>query len=298
VADIFLPDLVEETKVGIFARHASRATLPILVAPTTTDRAAATNRVRRHLVTVACASLKDYAFAFDSSFLAPDSAEGIANLAKLLALYPGGPISIFGHADPEGRTLYNKWLSERRARAVFGLLLKRVSVWEHLYSHQDGASGDRWGKASLQVMLGALGHDPGNTEGRWDTASRRALGAFLAGVPGADGPPADDSKAARAKLFRAYMDLLTPADPKDPSQRWQLQPPDFLGAAKAEMRPPGDLQGCSEFNPQLVFAKNESDGYRKGGKDGEEARNRANEPNRRVVIYVFEPGTALPTALP
>ena len=123
MSDIFIPDLVEETATGIFARHAGRFTLPVLVAPTTTDRDDAHNRLRRQMVTVGCANLKDFAFAFDSSFLAPQSADGFDRLMKLIKLYPGCPISIFGHADPDGTALYNKFLSERRSQAVFGLLL-------------------------------------------------------------------------------------------------------------------------------------------------------------------------------
>src|ERR1700710_3019862 len=137
MSEIGIPELIEETSVGIFARHPQRFELPVLVARTTADRADASNRVRQSLVTVACANLKDFAFAFDSSFLAPESAPGFTSLSKLLTLYPGFPISIFGQADPVGSPEYNKFLSERRARSVFGLLLRRTDVWEHLFSDQD-----------------------------------------------------------------------------------------------------------------------------------------------------------------
>ena len=109
MADIFIPDLIEENQAGIFARHPARATLPVLTAPTTPDRAGATNRVRQHLVTVACSNLSDNTFAFDSSVMSPDMAEGIEGLAKLIALYPGSPLTIFGHADPE-RLIGASWV--------------------------------------------------------------------------------------------------------------------------------------------------------------------------------------------
>ena len=171
MADIFVPDFIEETKAGIFARHPSRATLPVLSAPTTPERATATNRVRQHLVTVACSNLKDRAFAFDSSVLHPDMAEGIERLARLVALYPDSPLTLFGHADPEGPAgtadTYNKFLSERRARAVYALLLRRTEIWEQLHSDADERQhvlGDNWGLRSLQLMLDALEFPPGNQQ--------------------------------------------------------------------------------------------------------------------------------------
>ncbi len=298
MSDIFVPDLIEETATGIFARHAGRFTLPVLVAPTTSDRDDAHNRLRRQMVTVACANLKDFAFAFDSSFLAPTSADGFDRLMKLIKLYPGCPLSVFGHADPDGKPTYNKWLSERRAQSVMGLLLRRTAVWEHLFSQQDGAPGDLWGKASLQVMLDTLKFPPGNLTGAFDAESKKALRGFLDSI-GSQALPAQDTAPVRAKLFQAYMDALTPVDPEDPAKgKWKLKGDDFLAGATATMGNPGDVQGCSLFNPQMVLAKREAEGYEKGGKPGEKRRHRANEPNRRVVIYLFEKGTKKPSTWP
>ena len=88
MSDTFIPELIEETTTGIFARHPQRFELPVLVAPTTDDRAAASNRVRPSLVTVACANLKDFAFAFDSSFLAPASADGFDESGQAAGAVP------------------------------------------------------------------------------------------------------------------------------------------------------------------------------------------------------------------
>ncbi|MGE5090893.1 MAG: hypothetical protein ACM3OH_01855 [Bacillota bacterium] len=298
MSDIFIPELIEETPVGIFARHPQRFELPVLVAPTTPDRPTASNRVRQGLVTVACANLKDFAFAFDSSFLAPQSADGFTNLSKLLTLYPGCPISIFGHADPVGNPLYNKFLSERRARSVFGLLLRRTEVWEHLFSSQDGAPGDIWGVRAIQTMIGALGFPPGE-DGKFDKATHDAFTACLISLGGAvPGQQAQNTPATRKVLFLAYMDFLTPVDPRDPTRKWRLDPADFLDGAKTPLGAPGDLQGCSEFNPQLIFARDERKDFEARGKPGEEDRNAANEPNRRVVIYVFDKGSKKPETWP
>lgn len=298
MADIFIPELIEETSTGIFARHPQRFELPVLVAPTTADRPEASNRSRQGLVTVACANLKDFAFAFDSSFLAPQSADGFASLEKLLSLYPGCPISIFGHADPEGKPEYNKVLSERRARSVFGLLLRRTAVWEHLYSHTDGAHGDVWGVRAIQEMVTALGFPTGE-EGKFDEKTRDAFTECLVSLGGAvPGQPAHNTAATRKVLFAAYMDFLTPVDPRDASRKWRLAAEDFLAGAAAPLGAPGDLQGCGEFNPQLILASEERQDFKQRGKAGEVDRNAANEPNRRVVIYVFDKGTEKPSTWP
>lgn len=298
MSEIFIPELIEETSVGIFARHPQRFELPVLVAPTTADRPDASNRVRQSLVTVACANLKDFAFAFDSSFLAPTSADGFNSLAKLLTLYPGFPISLFGHADPVGNEVYNKFLSERRARSVFGLLLRRTEVWEHLFSDQDQARGDVWGVRAIQMMVGSLGFPPGE-DGKFDATTEQAFRDALLSLGGAvPGRPVQNTAATRKVLFAAYMDFLMPIDPRDATRKFRLDPVDFLDGAKSPLGAPGDLQGCSEFNPQMIFARDERLDFKQRGKAGEQDRNAANEPNRRVVIYVFDKGTTKPANWP
>ena len=297
MSDIFIPDLVEETGQGIFARHPSRFSLPVLTAPTTIDRGNASNLVRQHLVTVACANLKDYDFAFDSSVLEPRSAEGFTSLARLVALFPGCPLSIFGHTDPDGRAEYNKFLSERRARAVFGLLLRRTAVWEQLFSdkaEQSRVAGDVWGARAIQTMLTAL-DSPVEVDGKDGPATRAAFARFLSTRGGGSG---ESTPASRAVLFKAYMDLLAGTLPADPPRPFELQPSDFLAGARAPLGAPGDLQGCSEFNPQLILAGAELREFAAAGKAGDELRHAANEPNRRVVIYLYAKGSVKPENWP
>jgi hypothetical protein len=52
-----------------------------------------------------------------------------------------------------------------------------------------------------------------------------------------------------------------------------------------------DFQGCGEFNPVLLLSKAQSDALAKGKDD--QARNAANAPNRRVVLFFFRPGLEL-----
>ena len=305
MSDIFVPDFIEETSRGIFARHASRASLPVLTAPTTTLRPSASNRVRQHLVVVACANLKDSAFAFDSSFIDRSMAEGFDSLSKLVTLYPGAPLTLFGHTDPEGPAggadQYNKFLSERRARAVYALLLRRTEIWEQLFSdagERQHVLGDNWGLRSVQHMLDALEFFPGNLDGKPDAATDSALADFVEKRTGTRPKRGQNDAPTRALLFKAYMDFLTPVDPEDATRKWQLPPERFLNGAAGKVSGPGDFQGCSAFNPQLVLARAELDALAKEGDIGRASRHGLHEPNRRVVIYLFAPGTIMPDRWP
>jgi hypothetical protein len=83
------------------------------------------------------------------------------------------------------------------------------------------------------------------------------------------------------ELIAGYMKVLCP---------FQLSPQDFLGRG-ADAGGKADFQGCSEFNPLLLLAKSEDDTLSK------DARNDQNQPNRRVVVYLFRPGTKINPAL-
>ena len=152
-----VPDLIDDSDVGIFAIQPVRATLPVLVAPTTDAAPAAFNTVRQPLVTVGCANLPDDHFAFDSSVPSARSLEGFKKFGALLRRNPGAPAALFGHADPEGKDPYNKILSERRAHAIYAALRRDVAAWETLFGNTQGAIGDVWGTRSIQIMLEALG---------------------------------------------------------------------------------------------------------------------------------------------
>src|SRR5690242_14363979 len=159
---MFIPDMVEEDEGGIMASHPNQFTLPLLVAPTHPDKADASNTVRHSISVVACVKIPDSNFAFDSSFVLakPDAESAFAKLMGVISRHENCPISLFGHADPEGKPGYNKWLSERRAEAVYAVLIRDVDTWERLYSSSQArgeAVGDVWGDRSVQIALEALG---------------------------------------------------------------------------------------------------------------------------------------------
>jgi hypothetical protein len=241
------------TAGGLSGDYPPKTLPPVLVAPATGDEK---NQYKEPLVAIACWRMDDIRFEFDSSFVGPDAAEEFKLLAVLRKKHEKAPLSIFGHADPVGDDVYNKKLSGRRARAIYGLLTRDTGLWEELFSDAEGTN-DKWGDKSIERMRSTLGIT--------DTTPTNA--------------------GSRATLFHSYMDkICTDIDGKP----FQVTKGDFLGKG-ASASGKGDMQGCSEFNPVLMFSKAENDKFT-ADKD-KTARNNENSPNRRVLILFFKPGS-------
>lgn len=228
---------------GTVGTHATQERTRALVAPATADEF---NVIGLDLIPVACLSLNDILFHFDSSFVTSDAQKIVGQLPALrkrLANPKGDqpPLGVFGHADPVGDDEYNKTLSGRRAKAVFGLLTNDAALWLQLYETPFG--GDDWkAKGALGQMRAALGEGPGR--------------------------PA-------AAVIPDYLALVCPAP---------VTKTDFLGQG-ADAGGKGDFQGCSEFNLLKILSKSENADLSKSQRDSE------NLANRRVVIFLFRPGT-------
>jgi hypothetical protein len=261
---------------GHAASHADEDLFPVLAAPGTGKEK---NTIRMELVAVACWRLDDVRFDFDSSFVVPQSKAEFAELAGLHASHAGCPYSIFGHADPVGDDNYNKILSGRRARAIFGVLVRDIAIWEKLYSDPNG-TGDAWSLRHSQIILTALGFPTGTDSGTATAQSTQAIKDFQS----ANGltPDGDAGPKTRAKLFAAYFAFLSGPI---------LTPADFL-AKGADPNGKGDYQGCSEFNPVMMFSASENTALQSNIPE----RNKQNSVNRRVLVLLFRPGTVVPTA--
>jgi hypothetical protein len=234
----------------VTATHPGLEGVPVRVAP---SLGAEFNLLRAFLIPKACFKLEDAHFAFDSSFVVPDEFD-IGPLKDLLDKHPGTKLSIFGHADPTGDDVYNKTLSGRRASAIFGLLTRDVARWEKL--HNTPAGGDNWKPEAEKTMQATTGLPPGT---------------------------------ARATLIKAYMDhLCTVRKDGKPAGTVELTKDDFLARGKGKDGK-GDLQGCSEFNPLMIFSKSEKTEFDKPANHAE--RNLENQVNRRVMVLLFRPGS-------
>jgi hypothetical protein len=264
---------------GLSADHAKRS-LPIVVAPTTTDDS---NTIRPGLRTIACWRLDDPRFGFDASFIEQPAAEEFAALASLTSSHSNAPLSVFGHADLTGNDDYNKTLSGRRAESVYAVITRRVDMWEALFLHPHGH--DQWGTKHVQQMLIAVGFFDGPPGDKLTPIAKDSVRAYQAArdlaVDGDAGPN------TRAKLIAEYMDTICRSADGKP---FSLPKERFL-AQGADPKGKGDFQGCGEFNPVFVFTEDERRQFAKP--ENKPARDKANAPNRRILVYLFEPNTVV-----
>ena len=279
---------------GVLANHPAPDPFEFLVGPSTSNEF---NTARLRLIPIACFRIDDVRFRFDSSFPLPQiqgEIQAFASLRKQDPKIMGAPISIFGHADPsfqgnfepgsstaQSGDDYNKTLSGRRAIAIYAMLVRDASLWDDLFSHKLG--GDDWGELSIRIILFLLDQQnppPPNAKPDPNAAAKRD--AQVRDI-------AHDS-GKRKQLFLKYMDLLCGDLKLDKSA-------DFL-ARGAGPDQKGDVQGCSRFNPLLLFSGEDEQLFKEAfNKKDTEAlkteRDSQNAPNRRVMILIFRKGSQI-----
>jgi hypothetical protein len=282
---------------GMAGNHSSTEQQPVMAGTSTESQS---NLIRMPLIPVACWKVEDVRFVFDSSFILPEARDEMGLLESLIQKHtrrdPGQqpqapPVSLFGHADPVGTDDYNKHLSGRRAAVIYGMVTRRPEIWEDLYS--DGSQyaipclGDKWGTRSIQIMLTELGF-PATADGQMGPQTSGALQGFQ----NKNGLPASGSadSGTRNKLYLAYMNQVCVDSSGQPFQIDKVS--GFL-AQNADPMGKGDFQGCSEFNPVLLFSQQDEDFYQDPA--NKVARDAANQPNRRVVGMLFRPGSLVLT---
>ena len=238
---------------GHAASHAEATPFPVLAAPSSGKEK---NVIRQELVTVACWRMNDTRFDLGSAFVVPESRDEFEALGLVVEAHVGAPMSVFGHADPVGDDAYNKTLSGQRAEAIYAILTHETARWEKLYVNCG------WGSSQVTAILGALGY--GSV-----TDFQKANGLTVDGVAG---------KNTREVLFGKYFAHLFPK---------AVGPGAFLGQG-ADANGKAAYQGCSEFNPAMVFSQSEMQTL------SSEKRTEENAVNRRVLVLFFRPGTVVP----
>jgi outer membrane protein OmpA-like peptidoglycan-associated protein len=268
---------------------------PVFAAPASP---AESNRIRSSLFPRACFRFEDAVFQFDSSFPLFGQSFDAEPLKAILDENKGARLSIFGHADPSGDDEYNKVLSGRRAQSIFATLIRNVPIWRDLYVKHDTRGKDKWGLRSIQIMLNVVGAFEGapdgsgvRIDGELDDPTREKLRRFQEDhglAPAPLGPPPDRLLDATtfAALVEIYMNVLCLVDAAGNSLR--LTNEDFLAQGEGKDGK-GDIQGCSEFNPILVFSQQENREFQRN--ENHDIRNEANRPNRRVMVLIFRPGS-------
>jgi outer membrane protein OmpA-like peptidoglycan-associated protein len=284
--------------------------LPALVAPIPKkDRPSKFNTLRPPLVVVGCMKVPNGGFEFDSSFPNPNTERKFTRFAELMKklraqdkeLLRFPPVTVFGHADPTGDDPYNKVLSGRRARAIYGLLTRNPKIWDELFLNSHG--GDKWGMRSIRFMLSKIKDsrvqppvpffqgDPESKEKDIDKQTRDAIKQYeearnLKG--GAIG--AFPSTATRHAMYLEYMDLICH---EEGGKGFVLDAKEhFIAKQKDKDGLRGDVQGCSEFNPVFLL-KDEEEKELAKTEEGRKIRNEKYAGNRRVIIYIFKHDTEI-----
>ena len=215
---------------GVAGEHSDGDPLQFLVGTTTTDQL---NTLTLRLIPIACWRVDDIRFAFDSSFVNVDSSADSAS-------------------TPSDIRAELKHLSK--------LVKDHPACPLSVFGHADPVGSDDYNKAlsgrramAVYALL-IVNSEPGTAVGIWQQISstehwgkdqRQTMEAFT-GLP---------QGTADSALFRSYMQKLCPSD-------LLLTKKDFL-AQGADSGNKGDVQGCSEFNPLLIFLKRKRRSSRK-----------------------------------
>ncbi len=253
-------DIHSTSDGGVAGKHDPAAAPQLVVGPTTSDQF---NTATLRLVPVACFRVDDIRFAFDSSFLSSDPTDETNDIRAELKL-------------------------------LIGLLKDNPQSPLSVFGHADPVGTDDYNKklsgrrATVIYALLISNSDPGTAAKLWQGvaqqenwgANQRQAMQTLTGLP---------AGTSDTDLFKAYMQKLYPADLK-------LTKQDFL-AQGADSGGKGDYQGCSEFNPVLIFSTQRNKQLE--SQADKTARNDANAENRRVMVLLFQKGSKVdPTKWP
>jgi hypothetical protein len=247
-------DASGSTGGGVSGSHPPVKLHTILVGPSTADEF---NKIILPLVPIACFRVDDVRFDFDSSFIASNLTDDQKDIRAELQL-------------------------------LVNLLKKYPQSPLSVFGHADPVGTDDYNKklsgrrATVIYALLIANSDPESAttlwqgvaaQENWGTQQREAMQSFT----GLSAGTADRS------VMKAYMQKLLPSE-------LQLGKKDFLGQG-ADPHGKGDLQGCSEFNPLLIFSQTRSQAF--DDASDKQGRNDANARNRRVLVLLFKQGSTL-----
>jgi len=242
---------------GVTGQHEPVAPIELRVGSSTADQM---NTVRLRLIPVACFRVDDIRFAFDSSFVFSDPADDKNDIRAEL-------------------------------RLLADLLDKHPQSPLSVFGHADPVGNDDYNKqlsgrratviyalliANTQASTAVTMWQSVSKQEKWGERERQTMQA-LTGLP---------SGTPESELIKAYMQKLLPPELK-------LGKQDFL-AQGVDAKGKGDFQGCSEFNPLLIFSTPRNNDFE--SQKTKTARNDANAPNRRVMVLLFRKGSKVDPA--
>lgn len=237
----------------------------LAIEQTHTIRVAVKKTVRQFL---GCAGIPNVTFDRSKSFINPTAAPYLKTLKKILGANPSSRLMIFGHADKRGEEDDNTYLSERRARSVYALLVRDTKYWLEIQDipsprplNPDGSLSpdhvhENWGLRPVQIMLNFLNPSANlDLTGTLDSRTVREIETYQ--VKGRESTVFGDKipRSSLEVIIRKYMDRLM--------DEFVLSENDFLPLKHA---------GCGEFNPLVEDENDET----------------ADSMNRRVTFFLFD----------
>jgi uncharacterized protein (TIGR03382 family) len=123
------PERAPSARAGEAATSSSKqpATPPVVSGPGNEERAAERRKTAERIALIRGGVVR---FEFESFKIGPEYSEGLDKIATALQADLSLKVRIEGHADEQGSPGFNRWLSEKRARAVRNALAKRgVPTW-------------------------------------------------------------------------------------------------------------------------------------------------------------------------
>lgn len=241
---------------GVAGQHTLTDPIELFIGPSTADEK---NTVRLPLLPIACFRVDDIRFAFDSSFIGADPGDRNdirSELRLLVQLLKNHPDSPLSVFGHADQQGSDDYNKQLSGR-------RAIVIYALLIVNGDPATATRlWQDVARQES--------------WGKPQRQTMQSFT-GLP---------AGTADSELFKAYMQRLSPT-------QLQLKKENFL-AQGADAKGKGDYQGCSEFNPLLIFSRKRQTEFDK--QTDKTARNDANSPNRRVMVLLFPKGSKVDPA--
>ncbi len=238
-----------------------------LVGPSTDDQF---NTAHLRLIPIACWRVDDIRFAFDSSFVTADSTTAATDT----------PNDIRAEL-----THLTKLVKEQPGCPI------------SVFGHADPVGSDDYNKAlsgrratAIYALL-IFNTSPDEAVQHWQKlAATESWGTAQRDIMQATTGLTSDTPTST--VIRAYMKQLASAGPS-------LGKHDFL-AQGADAGGKGDYQGCSEFNPLLLFSQEKQAQFDQAKQNNDTAgiadRNLQNAPNRRVLVLMFRKGSRVDPA--
>ncbi len=108
-----------------------------------------------------CFGLPGATFRFGRSFIRPPSSEFIVEILNKADEFPQATLCVFGHTDAADDVSDNKRLSERRAWALWAVLVHNPNAWVVLRDHR----AEKWDEREFRRVHEAIGSTSTGTPG-------------------------------------------------------------------------------------------------------------------------------------